>query len=182
MGMLADRYPDDKERGNAMGIALGGLALGVLIGPPFGGIMYEFVGKSIPFLILAFLALLDGCKFACAQTKYNHFLGRYHSFLPKFLMLVHIMNAAINTGNFPVEIEFDGTEVFLQMLIDLLRKVRPSISCNGTRLLHTVYCRRTPMRRRRHTDSGQFRLFQEFCILKNPSNSCKLITRLTLKR
>jgi hypothetical protein len=30
--MLADRYPDDKERGNAMGIALGGLALGVLIG------------------------------------------------------------------------------------------------------------------------------------------------------
>ena len=30
MGMLACYYPDDKERGNAMGIALGGLALGVL--------------------------------------------------------------------------------------------------------------------------------------------------------
>ena len=39
--MLADRYTDDKERGNAMGIALGGLALGVLIGPPFGGFMYQ---------------------------------------------------------------------------------------------------------------------------------------------
>ena len=61
MGMLADRYTDDKERGNAMGIALGGLALGVLIGPPFGGFMYQFVGKTAPFLILAFLALLDGC-------------------------------------------------------------------------------------------------------------------------
>ena len=60
MGMLADRYSDDKERGNAMGIALGGLALGVLIGPPFGGIMYEFVGKSAPFLILSALALGDG--------------------------------------------------------------------------------------------------------------------------
>ncbi|XP_066259227.1 synaptic vesicular amine transporter [Euwallacea similis] len=60
MGMLAERYPDDKERGNAMGIALGGLALGVLIGPPFGGLMYEFVGKSAPFLILAALALADG--------------------------------------------------------------------------------------------------------------------------
>jgi MFS transporter, DHA1 family, solute carrier family 18 (vesicular amine transporter), member 1/2 len=63
MGMLAERYPDDKERGNAMGIALGGLALGVLIGPPFGGIMYEFVGKSAPFLILSALALGDGREF-----------------------------------------------------------------------------------------------------------------------
>ncbi|XP_076759185.1 vesicular monoamine transporter [Xylocopa sonorina] len=60
MGMLAERYQDDKERGNAMGIALGGLALGVLIGPPFGGVMYEFVGKSAPFLILSALALGDG--------------------------------------------------------------------------------------------------------------------------
>ena len=60
--MLADRYPDDKERGNAMGLALGGLALGVLIGPPFGGFTYEFVGKSSPFIVLALLALLHGCK------------------------------------------------------------------------------------------------------------------------
>lgn len=30
MGMLASVYTDDEERGNAMGIALGGLALGVL--------------------------------------------------------------------------------------------------------------------------------------------------------
>ena len=63
MGMLADRYPDDKERGNAMGIALGGLALGVLIGPPFGGFMYQFIGKSAPFIVLAFLALFDGGMF-----------------------------------------------------------------------------------------------------------------------
>ena len=60
--MLAERYPNDKDRGNAMGIALGGLALGVLIGPPFGGVMYQFVGKTAPFLILACLALGDGCK------------------------------------------------------------------------------------------------------------------------
>ncbi|XP_060557668.1 synaptic vesicular amine transporter-like [Ruditapes philippinarum] len=60
MGMLACRYTDDDERGRAMGIALGGLALGVLIGPPFGGVMYQFAGKEAPFLILAALALFDG--------------------------------------------------------------------------------------------------------------------------
>ena len=30
------------------------------VGPPFGGIMYEFVGKEAPFLLLAVLALFDG--------------------------------------------------------------------------------------------------------------------------
>ena len=70
MGMLADRYPDDKERGNAMGIALGGLALGVLIGPPFGGFMYQFIGKSAPFIVLAFLALFDGGKFLYLEFVY----------------------------------------------------------------------------------------------------------------
>ncbi|XP_058050691.1 chromaffin granule amine transporter [Ahaetulla prasina] len=65
LGMLASVYPDDCERGNAMGIALGGLALGVLVGAPFGSVMYEFVGKSSPFLILAVLALLDGALQLC---------------------------------------------------------------------------------------------------------------------
>ncbi|KAM5174773.1 chromaffin granule amine transporter isoform 2-T2 [Callospermophilus lateralis] len=65
LGMLASVYTDDYERGRAMGIALGGLALGVLVGAPFGSVMYEFVGKSAPFLILAFLALLDGALQLC---------------------------------------------------------------------------------------------------------------------
>lgn len=65
MGMLAERYQNDRERGNAMAIALGGLALGVLIGPPFGGVLYEFVGKGSPFIVLAFLALLDGRECTC---------------------------------------------------------------------------------------------------------------------
>ena len=58
--MLAQAYPDDQERGSAMGIALGGLALGVLVGPPFGGILYAISGKELPFMILALLALFDG--------------------------------------------------------------------------------------------------------------------------
>lgn len=40
MGMVAHVYPDDSERGWAMGVALGGLALGVL-----GNIKYVISGK-----------------------------------------------------------------------------------------------------------------------------------------
>ncbi|KAJ7305114.1 hypothetical protein JRQ81_010968 [Phrynocephalus forsythii] len=65
LGMLASVYVDDNERGNAMGIALGGLALGVLVGAPFGSVMNAFVGKSSPFLVLAFLALLNGALQLC---------------------------------------------------------------------------------------------------------------------
>ncbi len=32
------------------------------VGAPFGSVMYEFVGKSSPFLVLAFLAVFDGGK------------------------------------------------------------------------------------------------------------------------
>ncbi len=58
--MLAKAYPDDEERSSAMGIAIGGMALGVILGPPYGGFLYEISGKELPFLILALLVLVDG--------------------------------------------------------------------------------------------------------------------------
>ncbi|XP_034395428.1 synaptic vesicular amine transporter-like isoform X2 [Cyclopterus lumpus] len=60
MGMLADGYKDGKERGRAMGISFTGLALGLIAGAPFGSVMYEFVGKMAPFLVLAAVAVLAG--------------------------------------------------------------------------------------------------------------------------
>ena len=81
--MLADNYTDDQERGNAMGIALGGLALGVLIGPPFGGFMYQFIGKSAPFIVLAFLALFDGGKLSYQifnTISYYHNISNQNTF------------------------------------------------------------------------------------------------------
>ncbi|XP_073507028.1 chromaffin granule amine transporter-like isoform X2 [Phyllobates terribilis] len=73
LGMVANIYTDDYERGQAMGIALGGLAMGVLTGAPFGSVMYEFVGKASPFLVLAGLALLDGVLQLCIlrPTKFT---------------------------------------------------------------------------------------------------------------
>ncbi|KAK9506542.1 hypothetical protein O3M35_008461 [Rhynocoris fuscipes] len=53
LGMLASRFKEDKERNSAIGIAFSGLALGAIIGPTFGGFMYEFVGRSSTFLILS---------------------------------------------------------------------------------------------------------------------------------
>uniref|UniRef100_A0A3Q3GQN9 Major facilitator superfamily (MFS) profile domain-containing protein n=1 Tax=Labrus bergylta TaxID=56723 RepID=A0A3Q3GQN9_9LABR len=58
MAMLADMYKDEKERGRAMGISFSGLALGLIAGAPFGSLMYQFVGKMSPFLVLAVVSLI----------------------------------------------------------------------------------------------------------------------------
>ncbi|XP_042360268.1 synaptic vesicular amine transporter-like [Plectropomus leopardus] len=60
MSMVADVYKDVEERGRAMGISFTGLALGLIAGAPFGSVMYEFVGKMAPFLVLAVIAVLGG--------------------------------------------------------------------------------------------------------------------------
>ncbi|XP_076607604.1 synaptic vesicular amine transporter-like [Chaetodon auriga] len=60
MGMLADVYKDGKERGHAMSISFIGLSLGLIAGAPFGSVMYQFVGKMAPFLVLAVIAVLGG--------------------------------------------------------------------------------------------------------------------------
>lgn len=60
LSMIADRYTEESERTKALGIALAFISFGCLVAPPFGGILYEFCGKAVPFIILAFVCLLDG--------------------------------------------------------------------------------------------------------------------------
>lgn len=48
-------YPEEKMRSQVIGMILGSMALGVLLGYPFGGIMYALSGKSAPFYIIAIL-------------------------------------------------------------------------------------------------------------------------------
>ncbi|XP_063987057.1 vesicular acetylcholine transporter [Diachasmimorpha longicaudata] len=60
LAMIADRYTEESERSKALGIALAFISFGCLVAPPFGGALYQFAGKEMPFLILAFVSLADG--------------------------------------------------------------------------------------------------------------------------
>lgn len=60
LAMIADRFTEENERSKALGIALAFISFGCLVAPPFGGALYQFAGKEMPFLILAFVSLIDG--------------------------------------------------------------------------------------------------------------------------
>ena len=59
LAMIADRYTEESERTRALGIALAFISFGYLVAPPFGGLLYEFCGKELPFLLLALVSFLD---------------------------------------------------------------------------------------------------------------------------
>ncbi|KAF4529701.1 hypothetical protein B566_EDAN016652 [Ephemera danica] len=48
MSAVAERFPTESSRSRAMGIVLGSVALGVLLGYPLGGMLYDWTGKSSP--------------------------------------------------------------------------------------------------------------------------------------
>ena len=66
--MIADLYGPE-ERGRAMGLAMAGSTLGIIIGPVIGGWLYEIGGIRLPFLFVAALAVVDLLVFAarCAR-------------------------------------------------------------------------------------------------------------------
>lgn len=61
LAMIADRFTEEGERSKALGIALAFISFGSLVAPPFGGTLYEYLGRRVPFILLALLALVDGC-------------------------------------------------------------------------------------------------------------------------
>ena len=60
LAMIADTYSEENGRQSAMAIAIAFISFGCLFAPPFGGLLYELAGKSLPFIILALIALIDG--------------------------------------------------------------------------------------------------------------------------
>uniref|UniRef100_A0A182PKS5 Major facilitator superfamily (MFS) profile domain-containing protein n=1 Tax=Anopheles epiroticus TaxID=199890 RepID=A0A182PKS5_9DIPT len=55
MSLVAQLYTEPDRRSKVMGTVLGAMAVGVLVGYPFGGIAYEMAGKAAPFHVLAVL-------------------------------------------------------------------------------------------------------------------------------
>ena len=60
LGLLATKFSDAVERGYYLGLAFTGFGLGVLIGPPFGSVLFQFCGMHVPFYILAGIGVVDG--------------------------------------------------------------------------------------------------------------------------
>ncbi|CAK6953188.1 probable vesicular acetylcholine transporter-A [Scomber scombrus] len=60
IALIADTYTEEAERSKSLGIALAFISFGSLVAPPFGGVLYQFAGKRVPFLILACICLIDG--------------------------------------------------------------------------------------------------------------------------
>ena len=52
LAMVAAAYTDNNERQKAFSFTISCVALGIIIGPIYGAFTYEFMGGSIPFLIL----------------------------------------------------------------------------------------------------------------------------------
>jgi len=60
MSMMANMFRDEETRLATIGFCLGGMAAGVLVGYPFGGIVYHWFGKQVLFymVIMAIVLLL----------------------------------------------------------------------------------------------------------------------------
>lgn len=75
LAMIADRFTEEAERSKALGIALAFISFGCLVAPPFGGSLYQFAGKEVPFLILAFVCLADGLMLLLVMKPINQTLA-----------------------------------------------------------------------------------------------------------
>uniref|UniRef100_A0A4W6F5B4 Solute carrier family 18 member 3b n=1 Tax=Lates calcarifer TaxID=8187 RepID=A0A4W6F5B4_LATCA len=60
------------ERSRALGIALAFISFGSLVAPPFGGVLYEFAGKKVPFIVLACICLADGFLFLTVIKPFSN--------------------------------------------------------------------------------------------------------------
>lgn len=93
MCLLAQTVPKD-SRSKFMPLAFGGIALGVLLGYPFGGLAYQFLGKPAPFLLIAFFISLNigKCLLYCSVYQRMKMTENTNDLLlGKIIKLIHRM-------------------------------------------------------------------------------------------
>lgn len=61
--MIAHCFKEHEERTKSLGIVITSLALGSFMSVPYSGVLFEYAGKRVPFIVLAFLALFDAVLF-----------------------------------------------------------------------------------------------------------------------
>ncbi|CRK88770.1 CLUMA_CG002602, isoform A [Clunio marinus] len=94
MSLIAQLYPEDHHRSKVMGIVLGSIALGVLFGYPLGGILYDFVSESAPFIIIAFFLFTDLAfqitffDFSKSEYEVNDMENRRKNGSPQWIQLL----------------------------------------------------------------------------------------------
>lgn len=93
-------YPEEKIRSQVIGFILGSMALGVLLGYPFGGILYAFSGKSAPFYIIAVLTfmILGNIFFFFAAVFVTS--PKFNSICISFFWCVVYFSASVNLHGF----------------------------------------------------------------------------------
>jgi len=69
--LIADLY-DANERGRVTGIVMMGTSCAVMIGPTFGGWLYELGGIRLPFIAVAVLAVIAVALFAGFEFPRHH--------------------------------------------------------------------------------------------------------------
>uniref|UniRef100_A0A671PJG8 Solute carrier family 18 member 3a n=1 Tax=Sinocyclocheilus anshuiensis TaxID=1608454 RepID=A0A671PJG8_9TELE len=100
-------FTEEAERSRALGIALAFISFGSLAAPPFGGVLYEFVGKRVPFFVLASICLADGIlcmtvlKPFSSRTRENMPVGTpiYKLMIDPYIAVVA---GALTTCNIPL--------------------------------------------------------------------------------
>lgn len=100
MAYIVKIYPAE-QRGGAMGIVMGGFAAGSIVGPAAGGVLFERVGYSVPFVLIFLCVVILALASAKALPEGHASRGGKDSFralLARPQVRLLVLCAALSMG------------------------------------------------------------------------------------